>query len=138
MQIEIFCLCKAAPANEQMQPSVIDIFDSVFAKGEPALFGAFLVALCVRIYREDTGQHSFSVSCKDKSGKVFLGPIRDIVDISRPSIESTMFFTSYGVPAGPWRLGTYEFSIEIDGKQCARTPLYVLPENTLRYEPLET
>lgn len=126
MQIEIFCLCKGATVNRFNEPTLIDIFDVKVAAGEPAWVEAFLVAISMRVYRSDEGnQIRLSIICKDESGNVVLGPITDIIGVARLPRESTTFFQQYHVPAGALRFGTYTFSIEIDGKLYAQTPLYV-------------
>ncbi len=125
MQIEIFCLCKAAPFNALNQPTLIDVFDVKIAAGEPALIEPFLVAISIRVFKVDEGQHRFSITCKDPSGKVVLGPITEIFSCAKLPRDSITIFQTTAVPAGKVYFGKYEFAIELDGKHHASTYLYI-------------
>lgn len=125
MQIEVFCLCKAAPVNSVNQPTIVDIFDTKMGLGEPVMVESFLLAVSLRWYRTDEGQHSFRVTCADEAGTILLGPIIDIVSFSQLVTDSTTFFNTYVAPSALLPFGKYVFSIEVDGRQLAHTPLYV-------------
>jgi hypothetical protein len=127
MQIEAFCLCKAAPVNEKNQPSLLDIFDKKIAAGEPALIDSFVVALSIRFYRQDEGRHTFSIALKNREGKTLRPAIVEVIAVSQLPDDSLAFFHTYQVPSLPWNFGTYEFTVETRGVLLARTPLYVVP-----------
>lgn len=124
MNIEAFCLCKAATVNPLKQQSLIDIFDLKIAAGEPILVDSFLVASFIRVFRADEGQHRFSIICKDPHGKVVVGPA-EIVSFSDLPRESMTYFYVMTMPPAQVSFGRYDFALEIDGVKRAETFLYI-------------
>jgi hypothetical protein len=124
MQIEAFCLCKSVPVNALNQPSLIDIFDLKIAAGEPILVDPFLVAASIRVFRTDEGQHKFSVTVTDPTGKSWTGP-SEIVDFKDLPRDSITYFYVVQMPTAQLSFGRYEFSLQIDGARRAATVLHI-------------
>jgi hypothetical protein len=126
MQVEIFCLCRAFEVNNHNQPTLTDVFDSVVSPTPSGLISPFFVVASVRFFKSEEGRpFRMSIQCKGPNGKQVLGGITDILqfkDLPKPSIT---WFYPHAVPAGFLSWGAYMFSIQVDGKQLASTPLYV-------------
>ena len=123
MQIEVFCLCKSVRFNDRREPSLIDIFDTKWAAGEPVLIEPFVVAASIRFYRTENGTHRFQFVVRE-AGKVRASST-EIVSISELPKESTTYFLQMNMKQNYSTFGTYEFSIESGGTKIAGTPLYV-------------
>ena len=124
MNIEAFCLCKAAKVNAMKQQSLVDIFDLKVAAEEPVLVDSFLVASSIRVFRTDEGQHRFYISCTDPLGKVVVGPT-EIVSFPNLPRESMTYFYVVTMPPAQVSFGRYDFALGIDGARRAETFLYV-------------
>jgi hypothetical protein len=129
MQIEIFCLCNDIRAVRN-QYSVIGCFDTLWAKGEPVMVGPFFVAVAIRFYRKGRGNRTLTVFCRDKDGASLLPSVPDTRAILDFPNESTVLFYPCAMGRTGLKFGSYQFSIECDGKQLAHTPLYVVREST--------
>jgi hypothetical protein len=124
MHIEIFCLCRAVTFNTNREPSLIDIFDTHWATGEPALIEPFVVAASVRFYSSELGLHRFEFVVTDDTGMVLVRST-EIVSISELSTPSMTHFIQSNMGRTGLRFGAYEFSIQLAGKRIAHSPMYV-------------
>jgi hypothetical protein len=129
MQIDAFCLCKAAPVNARNEPSLLEIFDSKFAAGEPVLTEPFVAAALIRFYKTETGVHRFQFVVKEESGNVLVSST-EIVSITELATESATYFLQCYMAQTGLKFGRYDFSIESGGKQLASTPLYVIRDSS--------
>ena len=125
MRVEIFCLCKDVKVNALMHTSLIDIFDSMVAKAEPALIPAFYTMTVIRFRESDEGKHILKYRIRDKTGKDLAAPKTEVIDISEIPHPSMSVVVRNYIPPALFHFGEYSFSIECEGKQIAETSLYI-------------
>jgi hypothetical protein len=110
--------------------SIIDVFDMLKGTAEGGIVQPFVVVSVIRVYRKDRGKHTITIHCKDKDGMPLLTPIPDTYDLIEFPNESTLWCYTGNMGRAGLKIGTYHFSIVVDGKPLAHTPLYVVQEKT--------
>jgi len=128
MEIEMFCLCKAVIKKAANQVSLIDVFDKRMAVSQPVWLDSFVAVAAIRFYKTDKGVHRFEFRVKDDFGHVVVSST-EIVSISELAEDSTTYFLERHFPASESAFGLYWFSIEADGRELRKIPLYVLPSS---------
>ena len=110
------------------QISIIDVFDTLKGTAASGIVQPFVVVSVIRVYRKDRGKHTIAIHCKDKDGKPLLTPIPDTHNLIDFPNESTLWCYTGNMGRAGLKVGTYQFSIVVDGKPLAHTPLYVVQE----------
>jgi hypothetical protein len=110
------------------QISLLGIFDTKTAMGEPALISPLVIAASIRFYRADRGKKTIQVFCRDKQGQLLFAPSPDVINVTDFQHDSTVSHHQYRTEKVVLTFGDYQFSIECDGKKLAMTPLYVVQE----------
>ena len=125
MNVEIICLCQKTELGPNNQRSIIGIFDSKMAEGEPISIRPFLLVCAIRFYRKDRGIHSIQVLVRDQRGEVLFKSQIEKFEALKFSNDSLIFHYEAVQKPEPLTFGTYQFFIEIDGKSISHTPLYL-------------
>ena len=126
MDVEVFCLCRSTSVNEFDEPTLVGLFDTKLTRTTFVRMHPFAVALQLRIYRKDEGQHKITVSMQHSDKQEPLMPMVQLLSIQELTRDSITMFYCFNVPPCALRLGEYIFSLQIGDKQYARTSLFVL------------
>ena len=134
MDIEIFTLCDAATDNHG-KLNILGTFDSIWSKQIPAIHPHCSVALRLRFYRIEEGEHKIKINIVNEDGQLIAPSLNATTNIQfnnnpESSIVRNMAINIQGLKMEKY--GDYAIDMAIDGRQEASLPLRVRkpPETT--------
>ena len=127
MDVEIFTLCDAA-TDTHGKLNILGTFDAIWSKQVPAVHPHCSVALRLRFYRVEEGEHKIRINIINEDGQLIapaLNATTNIVFTNNPesSIVRNMAINIQGLKLETY--GDYAIDLAIDGRQEASLPLRV-------------
>jgi hypothetical protein len=125
MHVDIFTLCDFAQESGG-KLTVVGAFDTVFARQFPAMHPFMCLAMRLRFYIHEEGNHPIKIEFAGPDGAEVVHPIEgelSVFDFSGSSrvVHSVSNFGSTPIE----REGTIGITLSVDGKEALTSPLYV-------------
>jgi hypothetical protein len=121
MKVEIFSLCDFASSEPGGKLNVIGIFDLVWARETPAVYGLCALATRVRFEKIEEGIKKFRMSFSDADGKPVMPSLEAQIQVMIPpvashaSVQVVSLIQQIKFP----NFGQYSIDLAIDGRQEA-------------------
>ncbi len=126
MKVEMFVLCDAATECVG-KLNILGTFDSIHARGVPAIHPMCAVAIRLRFDWSERGDHKIRVNMIDADGRLVIPSldaglqVRLIEGMSSCAINLVLNLQSLKFE----RLGEHSIDLLVDGLQVASAPLFV-------------
>lgn len=127
MDVEIFTLCDAA-TQDHGKLNMLGVFDSIIAKQFPVRHPQCAVAIRLRFYKSESGEHEIKIDFVDSDGSGVLPPIEGKLgvhfdNVKRDSVSTNLVFNlSHLMFEKP---DDYAVMLYVDGEPKRSTPLYI-------------
>lgn len=127
MDIELLALCDAA-TDTMGKLNILGAFDSIVASSVPVVHPQCAVALRVRFYRSETGEHKVTVNLIDEDGASIVPTLDAKVNIVFRGDEEASVATNLIMNLQRLKLeraGEYSIGVAIDARHQKSIPLIV-------------
>lgn len=127
MNVEAFLICDAA-SDQMGKLNVLGSFDTINAAQVPFVYAQFTVALRIRFFRNESGNHPFRINVINADGKSILPkPLDGNVNIEmQPSSDSQAVNLVVNLRDVQFKSdGSYSVDLTMDGKQRGALPLTI-------------
>jgi hypothetical protein len=135
VKVEVFSLCDFASVDAGGKLNIIGVFDSMWARESPIVYGLCVLAARLRFEKGEEGTKQVKISFIDPDGNLVM-PVAEAIApvVSQPTASTTTahiitMISQINLPT----FGEYSLSLVIDGNQVASTPFYVI--QTLSFPP---
>ncbi len=126
MQVEIFSLCDAATADGG-KLNMLGVFDTLWAPQVPVTHPQCTIALRMRFWRLERGDHKVTVNFIDIDGKHVIPTARGVLRIRFPETQrsgsANLILNLQGLRLE--RYGEYSIDLSVDERAVASIPLFV-------------
>lgn len=127
MNVEAFLICDAA-TDQLGKLNVLGSFDTINAGQVPFNYAQFSVALRLRFFRNESGNHPFRINVINADGKSILPkPLDGNVNIEMPPASDSQA-VNLVVNLRDVRFesaGVFSVDLTVSGKQRGALPLYI-------------
>jgi hypothetical protein len=128
MKVESFLLCDAA-TDTMGKLNILGAFDRIYLKSTPGVYQGCTVAMRVRFYRSEVGNHNFEIRFIEQDGKDIMKPLSGQVNVSFSSEANSgaMNFVLNIVRMRFEYFGDYQLDLRMNNEIMASLPLTVCP-----------
>ena len=125
MDKEVFVLCEAT-TEMGGKLNLLGAFDHIYSKTAPAIHPQCAIALRVRFYRIEKGEHKIRVNIVDEDGKQILPGLDAAFHVDFPqhinSVIKNLILNIHGLKLE--KFGRYSVDFAIDGRHESSLPLH--------------
>ena len=128
MKVEAFLLCDAA-TDTMGKLNILGAFDRIFLKSVPGVYQGCTVAMRVRFYRSEMGNHNFDIRFIEQDGKDIMKPLNGQVNVtfSSDANSGAMNFVLNIMRMRFEYYGDYQLDLRMNDQMMASLPLTVCP-----------
>lgn len=125
MKLEVFTLCDAA-TNYNGKLNILGTFDTIFSNTVPIIYPQCSVAVRLRFFRIEEGDHQVTINITDTNKKSVLQPLIASVKINfsktgPESLATNLILNIHGLKLD--KFGDYIISLAVDGRHESTLPL---------------
>ena len=127
MKVEIFSLCDFASVDASGKQNLIGVFDTIFAREAPIIYGLCALAVRIRFDRIEEGPKKVRASFVDEDGNSVL-PVMETQVRVQPAPQAPSAIAQVVLIMSQIKLpnfGEYSIDLAVDGRHEASIPLYV-------------
>jgi hypothetical protein len=127
VKVEILNICDFASADAAGKLNIIGVFNSIWAKEKPIVYGLCALVIRIRFDKLEEGLKKVKIAFVDADGKPVMPIIETQIQIQFVPWEPTcnvQLVTLLSQLRFP-NFGEYSIDVAIDGKQEASSPFYV-------------
>lgn len=126
MILELFCLCDAATADNG-KLNILGVFDAIRVKQFPAVLAHCAVAVRLRFFSLEQGEHHIEVRFIDADGKNVLPPAGGSIQVSLQDGQRTAAFNLVlNIPALKVETpGEYAMDLRVGGQGITSLPIVI-------------
>lgn len=126
MNIEAFMICDAA-TDQQGKLNVLGAFDTIMSHKFPLAYPAITIALRIRFFYEENGNHKIKICVLNEDGKEIAPTAEGNMHVAMPRTEqwsvSNLILTLQN--ASFEHRGDYSVNLEVDGKEVSVVAIHV-------------
>ena len=126
MDVEIFTICDANTEHAGKM-NLLGTFNAIHARSFPCVHASCAVALRLRFYQQERGEHKIHLVFVDADGNHIFPPIDGGANVQVPSGETlsvvNLVINLQGLKFE--RPGDYAVNLEVDGEERAYLPFFV-------------
>jgi hypothetical protein len=128
MKVEVFTLCDAA-TDQRGKLNILGSFDLICSKEESIVHAACAIAVRVRFFKVEEGEHSLKLAITDQDGLLIVPPINGDFSIGMaPDAVSYAQNLIFNLQALEFpHFGDYSINLHIDNKLIDSLPVYLRP-----------
>ena len=126
MDVEIFTICDAATEHAG-KLNILGTFNAIQARSFPCVHASCAVALRLRFYQQEKGEHKIRLLFVDADGNNIFPPIDGGANVQVPNTETlsvvNLVVNLQGLKFD--RPGDYAVNLDLDGEGIACLPFFV-------------